>query len=218
MSASIRPVTPGRREIGALRRAGAELLDVIEALQRKGRNVVTELLPAGQRMPSWEHHPADDAFDVVSGYRWYYHAHPLAGAAGEHGHFHVFHAVRGGYAHLVAVSVAPDGLPRRAFTTNRWVTNEVWTPAARVLRRMRGFAMQQPSGLALVHRWLAALLALFRPQLEILLGERDRRVALALKTRPDLLEDRRTSLLSQCRLDVSRQFAWLESIHPGVSR
>lgn len=218
MSASIRPVTPGRREIGALQRAGAELLDVIEALQRKGRNVITELLPEGQRLQLWDHLPADDAFDVVKGYRWYYHAHPLAGGGDEHGHFHVFDAVRGGYTHLVAISVAPDGLPRRAFTTNRWVTNEVWAPAARVLRRMRGFTMQHPSGLALVHRWLAALFALFRPQLERLLGERDRRVAVALKTRPDLFEDRRTSLLSQCRLDVSRQFAWLESIRPGVAR
>lgn len=218
MPASARTATPSRREIGALRRAGSEWLDVIEALQRKGRNVVTELLPAGQRMQHWDHHPTDEAFDVVSGFRWYYHAHPLAGAGDEHGHFHVFDAVRGGYTHLVAVAVTPDGWPRRAFTTNRWVTNEVWSPAARVLRRLRGFVMQQPPSLALVHRWLAALFTLFRPQLERLLAERDRRVAAALATRPNLFEDRRTSLLSQCRLDVSRQFAWLESIQPGVPR
>ncbi len=72
-----------------------------------------------------------------------------------------------------------------------------------------------------VFGWLAkgaALFTLFRPQLERLLAERDRRVAAALATRPNLFEDRRTSLLSQCRLDVSRQFAWLESIQPGVPR
>ena len=218
MSALRLPATPARRELGALRRAGAELLDVIEALQRKGRNVVTELLPSAGRMQQWDHHPEDDAFDLVSGYRWYYHAHPLPGGAGEHGHFHVFDAVRGGYCHLVALSVAPDGLPRRAFTTNRWVTNEVWSPATRVLRKLRGFRMQQPAGLALVHRWLAAALALFRPQLERLLGERDRRVAQALVARPNLFEDRRTQLLSECRIDLARQLAWLDSPASGVAR
>lgn len=204
----------GSRDLRALRRAGAELLDVIDALQRKGRNVVTELL-GGRSMTEWDHYPADDAFDVATGYRWYYHTHVDTSRGDEHGHFHLFAAAKPApgeapCAHLVAFGVGADGLPRRAFTTNRWVTNEAYRPAGQVLRRLQRFALHKPAALALVHRWLAALVGVFRPQLSALLVERDRRIEIALRKRPGLFEDRRTSLLSQCRLDLQHQIAWID--------
>jgi hypothetical protein len=203
------------REIPALRRAGAELLDVIEALQARGRNVVTELQPE-RAMQQWDHYPANDANDPVSGYRWYYHAHPGPRADTEHGHFHVFAAAStladaGSHIHLIGLSVSADGMPVRAFTTNRWVTNELYAPAGRVLRRLQQFAMRTPSDLALVHRWLAAVLVVFRPQIRALLLERDDRLSHAQASRPNLFEDRRTTLLSQCALDLRQQLAWIDS-------
>ena len=36
---------------------------------------VIKTLYVEQGMQQWDHYPADDAFDPVSGYRWYYHAH-----------------------------------------------------------------------------------------------------------------------------------------------
>ena len=107
-------------------------------------------------MTEWGHYPSDDAYDADSGYRWYYHAHPDAQRGDEHGHFHVFaRAATAGYTHLVGLSVSAAGLPLRAFTTNPWVTNEVYAPAGRVLRRLQQFSMRKPAALVLVHRWLA---------------------------------------------------------------
>jgi hypothetical protein len=203
------------RDIPALKRAGAELLDVIEALQARGRNVVTELQPE-RAMQQWDHYPANDANDPVSGYRWYYHAHPGPRADTEHGHFHVFAAAStladaGRHIHLIGLSVSADGMPVRAFTTNRWVTNELYAPAGQVLRRLQQFAMRTPPDLALVHRWLAAVLAVFRPQIRALLVERDERLSQAQASRPNVFEDRRTIVLSQCALDLRQQLAWIDS-------
>ena len=111
MSSSIAVPSLCYRDLPALKRAGAELLDVMEALQARGRNVVTELRPADGAMQQWSHYPADDASDPVSGYRWYYHAHPGPKADTEHGHFHVFAAAStlanaGRYTHLIGLSVS----------------------------------------------------------------------------------------------------------------
>jgi hypothetical protein len=222
MSRSIAMPSPCARDLPALRRAGAELLDVMEALQARGRNVVTELQPADRAMQQWDHYPADDAFDPVSGYRWYYHAHPGPRADQEHGHFHLFAAAStlastGRYTHLIGLSVSPQGMPLRAFTSNRWVTNEVYAPAGAVLRKLQHFALRAPRELALVHRWLAAVVGLFRPQIGALLVERDERMQRELAQRPNVFEDRRTTVLSQCRLDLAQQMAWLDRV-TGQSR
>jgi hypothetical protein len=216
MSRSVLIPEPSSRERSQLRKAGSELLEVMQALQQQGRNVVTEVLSGGPSMTQWQHYPDDDACDPVSGYRWYYHAHPEASALGEHGHFHVFAAApaTSGYTHLLGLSMSSSGLPLRAFTTNRWVTNEIYQPAARVLSRARQFVMRQPARLALVHRWLAVTLTLFRPQIAWLLHERDRLLAAAQIRRPGVFEDRRTNVLSQCRLDLQAQFKWLDSAGP----
>ncbi len=205
------------RDLPALKRAGAELLDVMEVLQSRGRNVATELQPAERAMQQWNHYPADDSFDPVSGYRWYYHAHPGPLAQQEHGHFHLFAAAStragaGRYTHLIGLSVTADGMPLRAFTTNRWVTNEAHAPAGTVLRKLQQFALSAPRELALVHRWLAAAVALFRPQIGVLLVERDERLQRALAQRPNVFEDRRTTVWSQCRLDLAQQMAWLDQV------
>lgn len=213
MSPAAPKTTLCSRDLRAMRHAGDALLEVMQLLQRKGCNVVTELLPGALAMTEWDHYPANDAFDAGSGFRWYYHTHPDAQRGDEHGHFHLFaRAPKSGYTHLLGLSVSPAGLPLRAFTTNRWVTNEVYAPAGRVLRRLQRFQLQRPQGLALVHRWLTAVIGVFRPQLVALLEARDRRVDAALLTRPNLFEDRRTMLLSQCQLDLQLQLEWLDEV------
>ncbi|MGE4072348.1 MAG: hypothetical protein AB7E72_14350 [Lysobacterales bacterium] len=216
MSGSVLIPEPASGERRRLRQAGSELLEVMQTLQQRGRNVITELQGDGPSMTQWQHYPDDDATDPVSGYRWYYHAHPEASARGEHGHFHVFAAAPAGrgYTHLLGLSMSATGLPLRAFTTNRWVTNEIYQPAARVLSRARQFVMRQPAKWALVHQWLAATLTLFGPQITWLLHERDRRLAAAQIRRASVFEDRRTNLLSQCRLDLQAQFEWLDAAGP----
>ncbi len=72
------------------------------------------------------------------------------------------------------------------------------------------FDVRTPRRLELVHRWLGAVTRLFRPQLDWLLEQRDQRIAREMPRRPNLFEDRRTELLSECALDLGRQFARLE--------
>lgn len=201
--------------------AGSQLLDVMHALQRSGRNVLTELLAPAVSMNSWDHYPEREVFDQQTGYRYYYHAHPNPSAKGEHGHFHLFARVDGGdgepaFTHLLAIGMTATGFPRRAFTTNRWVTGEQWRPAAEVTHLLGRFQIQRPRRLRLVHRWLEALLHLFQPQLGLLVRQRDARCAALLEARPGLFEDRRTTLFSQCRLDLVRQFALLDRRTPAI--
>ena len=206
-----------RGELAGLQASGAQLLEVIQSLQRRGRNVLSALI-GSQPSVAWTHYPEDDAFDADSGYRYYYHAHPGPRASCEHGHFHLFakasehsaeHAV---FTHLLAVGVSADGLPVRGFTTNRWVTNEHWRPAAEVIRRASGFRLDKPARLAPVNQWLQALMGLFRPQLRWLLTRRDEVWQRALQTRPNFFEDRRSTVLSECAFDLHRQFAWLDRL------
>lgn len=210
------PRLTGRDEnLPALRAAGSELLDVLHALHRKGRNVVTELMHPRTSLGEWEHLPSDDVIDPATGFRYYYHAHPVSQAKHEHGHFHLFHRAKGqvgraAFTHLVGVSVTAAGLPLRAFTTNRWVTDEVMQPAAVVAGMLDHFNVRTPRRLQLVHHWLAAVTRLFRPQVDWLLEQRDLRIAREQSRRPHFLEDRRTALLSECTLDLGRQFAHLE--------
>lgn len=199
----------------ALRVAGSELLDVLHALHRKGRNVVTELMHPRTSLGEWEHLPSNDVLDPRTGYRYYYHAHPESSARREHGHFHLFHRAqvadgKAAFTHLVAVSVTSAGLPLRAFTTNRWVTDEVMQPADAVRAMLDRFDVRTPQRLQLVHGWLAAVTRVFRPQIDWLLEQRDLRIAREQPRRPNLFEDRRTPLLSECGLNLGRQFAHLE--------
>lgn len=192
--------------------SGRELLRQMRELAVGGRSMLSELSgPAG--VPGHgKHLPAGDAHDPRLGYRYYYHCHEDAGGrrSGEHGHFHLFAdaGADGAVTHLVAIAVDARGMPQRLFTTNRWVTSERWRGAARVLSLLDGFALRRPRALSRVNHWLAALLAMFRPQLRWLLQARDARVR-AAGTR--LLGNRRVPVLSQCRISIAEQSAALDA-------
>lgn len=185
------------------------------ALERQG--LLAELAGTQPVVRAWDHLPPNDAHDPRSGYRWYYHCHPReARTAGEHGHFHLFSDLRSGSAvtHLLAISVSDRGLPLGLFTTNRWVTDERWQCAPRVLRLIRDLALSSPRGLRRVHAWLAHLLRAFDPQIRVLLRERDERLtALRASARSDVMEDRRIAVLSRCRIDLRAQAMALDRRH-----
>ena len=203
--------------LGRAQRAADGLTSLMEvtrrlALERQG--LLAEFAGNPSIVRAWDHLPPDDAHDPRSGYRWYYHCHPReARTAGEHGHFHLFSDPQSGSAvtHLVAISVSDRGLPLGLFTTNRWVTDERWQSASRVLRLIRDFALFSPRVLRRVHDWLAQLLRAFGPQIRTLLRARDERLmALRASARSDVLEDRRIAVLSRCRIDLFAQATALD--------
>jgi hypothetical protein len=215
-------LTVSAGDLAELRGAGARLLDVMHALQRQRSQVQRQLIGEVRAPELWRHYPEHDVFDADTGYRYFYHSHPGPRSAMEHGHFHLFARAPEAahpcpaFTHLLAISMSPQGLPLRGFTTNRWVTDEHWQPATVLRRLVRRFALRRPRRLALVHRWLEAVVQLFRPQIDWLHARRDERWLAARERRPHFFEDRRSSVLSECAFDLSRQFAWLERMTPAA--
>ena len=202
----------------ALREALESTLRRLQGDARNGRGLLTEVLGQADAFVEWEHYPPRDAVDPRSGFRFYYHAHEAARrAADEHGHFHVFATrarVRGdepSYVHLFAISVDARGMPTRVFTTNRWVTGEHWQSAPTVLSALRRLDLSgaRPRRVA---GWVQDMARLFAPQIEAVIRERDLRIAERARRQPlqQLLEDRRTHIVSQCAVDLARQFECLE--------
>jgi len=164
----------------AMALAGHELIRAERALSRQDFNVVSRLLRDEGVFFEWDHYPAGDLCDPVSGAQYFYHAHSAAERrAGEHGHFHCFVRVAdtGLLHHLVAVAMDDRGRPTRLFTVNRWVTDDSWIDATAAIRLLDRFQLDAPKPSRWVNRWLQALLRLFRPEIETLLRRRDERLA-----------------------------------------
>lgn len=198
--------------------AGQRALEATQSLLQKGKTVISEIIGATPYV-EWEHYPKRDA-KSRSGALFYYHAHAAAQRMkDEHGHFHVFapndsaacpHDQR--YTHIAGLSVDGRGMPLRVFTTNQWVTAECWENAERVctLARQTELKDAKPHKVGL---WLDAVFAFFRPQIDLVIHLRDARIkALEARGRTQLFEDRRTHILSQCRIDFSTQILALEEL------
>ena len=98
------------------------------------------------------------------------------------------------------------------FTTNRWVTAEHWQDAAWTLRALRRLDLSgaRPRRVA---SWLQGMACLFAPQIQTMVLERDRRISQRARQRPleRVLEDRRSHIVSQCSVDLARQFEFLKA-------
>lgn len=189
----------------------------IAAWAEGGASGPSRLLGPTGEFVEWAHYPQPDAISPVTGWRFYYHAHAARQRlGGEHGHFHVFvppprgKAMAGRFSHLVGISVDARGLPLRLFTTNRWVTDEVWQAAGALERQLRrpGLRGAEPADVA---RWLDDLLVLFADDIVSLLRARDRRMmGPAAAIDPRRLEDHRLRLPSQRRVSLARRVAMLD--------
>ncbi len=191
-----------RERLEAMEEAGMQILDCYRVLQKSDANIVGEILKGQGEFFEWDHYPAGDVYDWDSHAQYYYHAHPpekranLWGA--EHGHFHTFLRPKGMPAgteparlpdferpkdkndmltHFVALSMDRSGLPVRMFTTNRWVTGEVWYTADTVIDLLDRFAIDQALPSWPVNIWITNILRLYRPQIEELLNRRDAALA-----------------------------------------
>ena len=204
--------------------AGHEVVDCHRVLAKTGDNVVGEVMRNQGTFYEFDHCPAGDIFDPDSHAQYYYHAH----RPGEHGQFHTFLREQGmpsgvrpaaqseaefmkerddNYSHLIAISMDPYGVPIKMFTTNRWVTAENWYAAKSVNRMIDRFKIDHAQPSWPTNRWITAMLRLFRPQIEVLLRERDSAVAKwqKLHTNRDVFEDRELDLPSSMEISVDDQ-------------
>ena len=225
----------GRKRLERMAAAGREVREAIRVLTSTGGNPVAEVLRCQEPFAVRDHYPKGDVYDWQTHSQYYFHAHPPSESRfPEHGHFHTFLRPKGmpvgvkpapvdGFAmpedpndalsHLVAISVDEEGRPLRLFTTNRWVTGEVWYRARDAIRMLDLFDMGHAAPSRTADRWVTAMVALFRPQIEELLRERDTRVELHSRLRPggDVHEDRELEVISVAEISVDEQIAAVEA-------
>ena len=217
-----------------MREAAVELVECHRVLANTGDNIVGELIKAAEEFYEWDHYPDGDVYDESTDSQFYYHAHPQELRSGEHGHFHTFLRPDGmpkgirpamvpdfkmpegdneALSHLIAISMDKFGIPIRLFTTNRWVTGEVWYAASDVQKMLDSFNIDHAQPSWPVNRWVSAMLKLFRPQISRLLDSRDVAVEAwqAAYSDRNVYEDEDLEITSYLDINVDEQIAAIEA-------
>ncbi|MCC9626097.1 hypothetical protein LPB41_30880 [Thalassospira sp. MA62] len=210
--------------------AGRDVMECHRVLTVTSDNIVGELIKHAGTFYEWNHYPEGDVYDRQSHAQFYYHAHPKEDRRDwdEHGHFHTFMRPRGmpdgctpkqiegvelpegpndALSHLVAFSMDEFGYCQRIFTTNRWVTGEVWYDSADVIGMLDGFIIDHAQPSWPVNRWVSGMMVLFGPQIERLITERDMVVAdwSANHSDRDVYEDRALEVTTITDVSVPEQ-------------
>lgn len=170
------------------------------------------LLTGGAAPEPFRHYPDGDVYDFATHSQFYCHVH----RPGEAGHAHLFLRPRGmppglepahaamddAPCHLIAIGFDGQGRPTEMFTTNRWVTDEAWYPAAAVKAMLPRFEILAGGPGGTVGRLLTALVARHRGLIEELIDARDRALAEWRDAHPgmDALEARRLEILSRAEI------------------
>ena len=222
-----------RDELLALYDAAAEATDCTMQMAQNGTNPVTVVLGGATAVEEWVHFPPGDVVDPDTHSLFYYHAHTAEERIpGEHGHFHTFVRPReidatlkpaplkdardgdvAAVTHLVGVSTDASGRLIRLFTTNRWVTGEVWYDAETVIGLLPYFDITVEPPSPALNRWVTAVLQMFRPQIVDLIRARDAALANFARTHPagDVYEDRALQVTSEIEVDFLEQIGAVET-------
>ena len=181
-------------ELRSIAQAGEEVIEIERLLAKTGDNVVGELIKGAGTFYEWNHYPDGDVYDPETGSQVFYHAHPADIRIGEHGHFHTFLRPSGMPAgmrpaavadlampddendtlsHVIGISVDEWGKPICLFTTNRWVTGEVWYRADDVTAMLELFEIGHTQPSWPVNRWISAMIRFYRLEIAALIAERD---------------------------------------------
>jgi len=211
--------------------AADELIAVLEQSAASDGHIIRDLIGEAT-FTVGDHYPQDDVYDHETGAGFYYHAHPLTPRAHvsglqilpEHGHFHLFVNRRAvppgvkplkrpgrpiknwGLCHLAAIVMDVSGVPSRLFTTNQWLSKEWIYPALVVIDLLDKFEIADRTP---INIWVTSMAALFRPQIEFLLHERDR----ILLTDPargllnSAIQGETLEITSHIEIDIDRQIA-----------
>lgn len=208
--------------------AGSQIVECYRVLRKTDDNVVGEMLKGQGEFYEWDHYPKGDVYDSETHSQYYYHAHPADLRAGEHGHFHTFLRPAGmpfgiqpaplpdysppkndtdSLCHLIGIAMDSTGYPIRLFTTNRWLTGEIWYTADDVIAMLDRFDMDLAYPSWPVNIWISSILRLFRPEVVGLLRRRDRGIADWQAKHPgtNAYEDRRLEIVSAIDISVERQ-------------
>lgn len=229
------PVSISSDMLERMTAAGNTAVNCIRVLSKGGQNLVGEVLRGHGDFTQWEHYPPDDVRDPETHAQYYFHAHaPNDRRDSDYGHFHTFltpegipkstsplmpphaasDAIPNGPCHLIAIAMTREGMPEKLFTTNRWVTGETWYAADNVIAMLDRFEMDIAWPSWPLNQWLSAMLVLFRPQIEKLILDRDRKIAAWQARYPerDAYEDRELEVTSSLSIALDKQLQWLDRL------
>ena len=228
-----------RDTLVAMAEAAMTAVACIEEMAKAETNLVLEALKGSEEFIELEHYPPDDVYDPATHAQFYFHAHrDDADGVAECGHFHTFLRPKGmpagvrparvpdytppagdndDLSHIIAISMTPEGMPVQLFTTNRWVTGDVWYAAPDVIAMIDRFAIETAEPSRSLNRWITAMLALFKPQIAQLLIERDRGIEEWRRRHPDVnvFEDRGLEITSAMDICLFRQIEALDRVLDG---
>jgi hypothetical protein len=191
--------------------AAYELANIQMRYAESGRTLNEAALCGAKDFIEWQHYPNNDLVDEVSGYAFYYHAHSADEMPnGEHGHFHVIKHDAKSFQHLIGIALNQTGLPTRLFTTNQWVTGEAMADSAMAIKSIQGFEMVKRGRMALVSKWVSALIRLFSAEIERLILERDQQIAqlvAEMGSRDVVLNSRKHHVLTECKIDLMERLS-----------
>jgi hypothetical protein len=191
--------------------AAQELASIQMRYAKSGRTLNEAALCGAKDFVEWQHYPTNDLVDEVSGYEFYYHAHTAGEMPnGEHGHFHVIKRDAKGFHHLIGIALNQMGLPTRLFTTNQWVTGESMADSTMAITSIQGFEMVKRGRMALVSKWVSALIKLFSVEIEGLILKRDQRIAqlvVEMGSREVVLNSRKHHVLTECKIDLMERLS-----------
>ena len=220
-------------ELWAMYESAAEATSCLAAYAEAGINPVTAAIASAATVIEWAHYPAGDA--VGPNCQFYYHTHAAdERATGEHGHFHVFLRTKqppceprlavpsdetASLSHLVGISMDASGNIIRLFTTNHWVTGEIWYGANAMIRMFDDLVTQPALCASDLGRWVTAMLGMFRLEIEDLIRARDSRLREFEIAHPscNALEDRALYVTSERPVNFLSQIRAIEAALCKVS-
>lgn len=171
-------------------RAAVELRCLLQTLEREGTRVIERV--CGRETPErWMVYPGEyGVFDRKARSQFSYHRHEPADH--EAGHFPSVRLFPDRVAHLVGISMAPDGWPQALFTVNLWAVGDGEESAANLKSYVRRYRLDERRAeadmsraggdgsralIAVVIRFVNLVFQTFRPEIEALQeGARDRGV------------------------------------------
>lgn len=191
--------------------AAQEIAGIQTRYAKKGLTICEVALCGAREFVEWNHYPANDLVDKVSGYEFYYHAHSADEMLdGEHGHFHLFKRNGQQFHHLIGIALNMQGLPVRLFTTNEWVTGEKFISAETVIEELRYFDMATKGRMGPIARWISACTKLFFVEMQTLIVDRDRKInqlEIELGDLKTALDSKKHHVLTESRIDLLGQLS-----------
>ncbi len=201
--------------------AAARLVASLRHLEQRTSNLAADLI-ADDPFIALNHYPANDGIDAATGAQFYFHAHPANEPRPQRtgwteiGHIHTFirpRGARGPIHHLIAIALDPCGRPTGLFTTNRWVTDEIFCPAPAAIHYANRFHLTANTATTIC---INAIFTLYANDIARLLRKRDATLQIHRRRNPrqDPLEARSLEILSAQPIHLTATLAALRATLP----